>query len=326
MNRTSWTPAAIALASTSILLCACAGEPPGADEAGGVETVQSPDPFAGPVMTVLVQTGPDDLRGIDSFWGGSPSYAMLSVVRSDGTLSSEKMFTMADGAGQFLDQNGQPTTAVGDASGNLPGGSRFRYLLGSPRDAGWDGFDPCAKGIRIRLVQGHCGGCSPDNWDLASFQVFFGDSLGSPQWQMVGVSGKRITAGNPIVTYPTVPPPAGEICLNGGAADCHGIPQSAAVISQWPTDAFCDDGQYGAFLNCSAFKFDSGRCGRPASWTCPASYYGTLDGCDCGCGAWDPDCDVAGQTLFECPGVTLQGMCLNLKVSLGNFAPACRAP
>jgi hypothetical protein len=28
----------------------------------------------------------------------------------------------------------------------------------------------------------------------------------------------------------------------------------------------------------------------PEAWTCDNSYYGTDDGCDCGCGALDPDC------------------------------------
>jgi surface protein len=28
-----------------------------------------------------------------------------------------------------------------------------------------------------------------------------------------------------------------------------------------------------------------------AEWLCDATYYGASDGCDCECGAWDPDCD-----------------------------------
>jgi len=28
----------------------------------------------------------------------------------------------------------------------------------------------------------------------------------------------------------------------------------------------------------------------PPSWTCNPLYYNTSDGCDCACGAWDPDC------------------------------------
>lgn len=49
----------------------------------------------------------------------------------------------------------------------------------------------------------------------------------------------------------------------------------------------------------------------PPAWTCPDAWYGgglddftgIYDSCDCGCGAWDPDCDdpVGSQTLF-CDG------------------------
>jgi MYXO-CTERM domain-containing protein len=36
----------------------------------------------------------------------------------------------------------------------------------------------------------------------------------------------------------------------------------------------------------------------PAEWTCPAGFFGTDDGCDCGCGALDPDC--ADATFASC--------------------------
>ena len=32
----------------------------------------------------------------------------------------------------------------------------------------------------------------------------------------------------------------------------------------------------------------------PAGWLCELAVYASGDGCDCGCGVWDPDCDVAG--------------------------------
>lgn len=55
-------------------------------------------------------------------------------------------------------------------------------------------------------------------------------------------------------------------------------------------------------------------CSVPPEWTCEPSYYGTDDGCDCGCGAFDPDCpdssvescnwcDDSGSCNTEpCPG------------------------
>ena len=46
----------------------------------------------------------------------------------------------------------------------------------------------------------------------------------------------------------------------------------------------------------------------PAEWTCDPAYYGANDGCDCGCGVQDPDCDdpeafmdqVFGPQVFGC--------------------------
>ena len=41
--------------------------------------------------------------------------------------------------------------------------------------------------------------------------------------------------------------------------------------------------------------------GEPcAGWTCEDLQYAAFDGCDCGCGCWDPDCDDAGQVLYGC--------------------------
>jgi CubicO group peptidase (beta-lactamase class C family) len=37
----------------------------------------------------------------------------------------------------------------------------------------------------------------------------------------------------------------------------------------------------------------------PSNWTCNVSYYNKKDGCDCNCGAWDPDCNAPG-TLYGC--------------------------
>jgi hypothetical protein len=38
----------------------------------------------------------------------------------------------------------------------------------------------------------------------------------------------------------------------------------------------------------------------PATWACPSSWYNSVDGCDCACGAPDPDCVKPDQTLFRC--------------------------
>lgn len=38
----------------------------------------------------------------------------------------------------------------------------------------------------------------------------------------------------------------------------------------------------------------------PTTWTCNPLFYGSKDGCDCACGAWDPDCDMTSQKVFNC--------------------------
>jgi len=38
----------------------------------------------------------------------------------------------------------------------------------------------------------------------------------------------------------------------------------------------------------------------PAGWTCSPSYYDANDGCDCKCGAFDPDCGKPNQRVFDC--------------------------
>jgi len=70
-------------------------------------------------------------------------------------------------------------------------------------------------------------------------------------------------------------------------------------------DPDCDVAEQ-TLLGCEAGQTcgADGRCGSasrvPAAWTCNARYWGTRDGCDCGCGARDPDCDVASQEVLGC--------------------------
>lgn len=39
----------------------------------------------------------------------------------------------------------------------------------------------------------------------------------------------------------------------------------------------------------------------PATWQCDPSYYADKGGCDCGCGASDPDCKAPGTGVYGCP-------------------------
>jgi len=58
----------------------------------------------------------------------------------------------------------------------------------------------------------------------------------------------------------------------------------------------CDDGNTSNGDGCSSTCTE--EVPAPAEWTCDPTYYGTDDGCDCGCGAVDPDC--ADATVGSC--------------------------
>lgn len=98
----------------------------------------------------------------------------------------------------------------------------------------------------------------------------------------------------------------GTVCDCGCGApdpDCaRGLPESG-----------CNEGEV-----CSA----AGACVArvPAAWTCEPTTYDTNDGCDCGCGAPDPDCEVPDAFVSGCgPGVTT----CNADGTCGTCTPDC---
>ena len=61
-------------------------------------------------------------------------------------------------------------------------------------------------------------------------------------------------------------------------------------------DTVAVNGPEGEVLDWDAVDCSMGSA--PEGWTCAVSYYEAGDGCDCGCGVGDPDCDDA--TLDSC--------------------------
>lgn len=55
--------------------------------------------------------------------------------------------------------------------------------------------------------------------------------------------------------------------------------------------------------------------GVPSSWTCNPDYYGAGDGCDCGCGAVDPDCSSAQRSACQYCGGCANSTCSNVMTS-----------
>lgn len=98
---------------------------------------------------------------------------------------------------------------------------------------------------------------------------------------------------------------SGEGLCEGGYVCGNGIVE--------PGEA-CDDGNNNAGDGCSPSCLSEAL---PPEWTCRPDYYDAADGCDCACGAVDPDCDIPGATVFNCGvnGVcTSEGLCENTAV------------
>jgi len=84
-------------------------------------------------------------------------------------------------------------------------------------------------------------------------------------------------------------------CVNPSSANC----SSCAAVC---TNGCSSDVTFGTYVSGSA----SGSCkvsNIPVQWSCKLSQYGTGDGCDCGCGAVDPDCTSAAASACDyCAG------------------------
>ncbi len=74
--------------------------------------------------------------------------------------------------------------------------------------------------------------------------------------------------------------------------DCAGQADAAACDYEW-----CDAAEVDDEHNWICGETDAPD-GLPEAWSCKIEYYGTGDGCDCGCNAFDPDCASLSST--EC--------------------------
>lgn len=107
----------------------------------------------------------------------------------------------------------------------------------------------------------------------------------------------------------------GQICDDSGRCRSQGsIPATWQCPAEKYSDGLVCDCQCGAIDPDCAVPNTAQTCGVefvcvddqcvptgvPASWTCDSSFYDTLDGCDCECGAPDPDCNRVDQAVFNC--------------------------
>ena len=57
-----------------------------------------------------------------------------------------------------------------------------------------------------------------------------------------------------------------------------------------------------------------------SGWFCDPLFYNEKDGCDCECGAWDPDCDLPGQDVYNCDSAETcvkPGTCIPIETPVG---------
>lgn len=78
---------------------------------------------------------------------------------------------------------------------------------------------------------------------------------------------------------------------------CGGVVSTAVASSSGGCQTECADGSACLFAGdvCNEVDdcddgSDERGCGSSEDWTCPFNWFGTNDGCDCGCGVRDPDC------------------------------------
>lgn len=93
---------------------------------------------------------------------------------------------------------------------------------------------------------------------------------------------------------------SGAVCGNGSVEPGE-ICDGANLATVTCMDLGFESGSLACLSDCS--NFDTSACTGstvPAAWACLPLFYGAADGCDCGCGAYDPDCDTTGVMVFGC--------------------------
>jgi cysteine-rich repeat protein len=106
-----------------------------------------------------------------------------------------------------------------------------------------------------------------------------------------------------------------DYCQDAGSCGLGSCPGNINAIDNSTCDAvICGDGLVGPGEQCDDNNISVGdgcdalcQIEIPAAWVCSVSYYGGGDGCDCGCGAVDPDC--SDNTAASCTYCQDSGSC-----------------
>ncbi len=181
----------------------------------------------------------------------------------------------------------------------------------------------CAEGSNFPLGEGGAGGDGGASQGKTTAYTAAAVTSGGTTSQTSATTG--VTTGQ--TTAVTTGPTTTATTANTAAATT-----SSGMMMCGPFELPCGDGTcFILFGLCDGLPDcangtdeDPSQCGAsvPPEWTCSASYYDALDGCDCGCGATDPDC--ADGTVGSCDYCDDAGSC-STTACPGTIDPANNA-
>jgi len=253
--------------------------------------------------------------------GMEPQGVDYSIVQLDRPVSSDRKPMPVRRAKTALPVS-EPITVIGFGSG-LPAKIETGGKVYDPRPAELDRFITSSD-----VFGGNSGSGAIDSSGQVAGVVVLGinDYVGNQQLQCYEAA---VYPEGPGVESTYVFHALDELCGSGWPS--HPLCGVPAVCS----DGFCSGTETPANCptDCPAITCGDTRCdpsewancprdcgwlaGPPAEWTCDVTLYSALDGCDCGCGAHDPDCDDPTATVFGC----LTGdTCSETDTCMGNGA------
>ncbi|OQR90707.1 hypothetical protein THRCLA_22516 [Thraustotheca clavata] len=105
------------------------------------------------------------------------------------------------------------------------------------------------------------------------------------------------------ITYQTFNSPISTgFTINWQAGMFFSIPQifSPLFIAYCPKQCSGSHGSCIAGICYCNHGWAGAACDTPQGWLCDSTHYNTSDGCDCGCGIYDPDCGALTSSVLSC--------------------------
>ena len=202
----------------------------------------------------------------------------------------------AGDTGTAGDTGGAGTTSIGGATG-LAGTTGAAGAGGAPARAAT--FDVCTCNCLCAGGSGTAANtpCWPNAGQLCTCDMVCGRAC--PKSGLGNLVSSEGTCAHTVVpvlwSCPLTGYGTGDGCTCGcGAVDPDCAGPGASVCKLCNANGSCAK-------NCTQIQpIDNASCADvPPEWTCSPGFFGRGDGCDCGCGAVDPDCADATQAACE---------------------------